>query len=575
MTRTSLVGAFLLSFAITACRSSGSEGTTSWHTGTTAGGGGSSGATSTGGGGTGGSSTTTGGGSGGEAGSGGGGAPCNGTPAECAAIWEQNASDKYDGLLAGPPEELAAFLAAVPKGGDLHNHLSGAVYAETYLAWAHSDGDCINQTTFAAVYSNQCSASNVAAPTSGTFYDSIVRAWSMKDFVAGSETGHDHFFAVFGKFGAVAGAHRNDDIADLATRAASENLLYVETMLNLGSHVGDLSASLWSGTLTAADLPGLYNSIVSAPSFANAVAQDLAVVTGANQQYRSVLGCSGGNPPAACNVAVRFMAQVSRTGAKDSIFGQLISAFEMAEQSPIIVAANLSSPEDDTTSINNYTLLMQMLDFLHTQYTVSGVSPLHISLHAGELTAAYLPQGSTANTFHIRQAVELGHAERIGHGLDIASETNSQGLLDEMRQSNVMVEICLSSNVQILEVSGSAHPLGLYMTNLVPVALATDDQGVSRSSLAGEYLRAATDQSLTYRQLKAMARTSLEHAFLPGDSLWISLADVQPASVCAATATMGLGDPPNPGCQGFLDGSERARMQWELEHRFRLFESQQ
>jgi adenosine deaminase len=88
-------------------------------------------------------------------------------------------------------------------------------------------------------------------------------------------------------------------------------------------------------------------------------------------------------------------------------------------------------------------------------------------------------------------------------------------------------------------------------------------------------LRAATDQHLSYRQLKAMARASLEHAFVPGESLWTSISDGTPVAACASTETMGVGDPPNAGCQSFLDGSERARMQWELEHRFRLFESQQ
>jgi hypothetical protein len=327
--------------------------------------------------------------------------------------------------------------------------------------------------------------------------------------------------------------------------------------------------------LTEADLPGLYDAIVNDPSFETELAQDLAPVTDADAQVRALLGCSGASPAAACGVGMRFVAQVSRTGAKDVVFGQLISAFEMAAQTPLLVAANLSSAEDDTTSINNYMLHMAMLDFLHEQYAVTGRSPLHITLHAGELTAEYLPPASTANTFHIRQAIELGHAERIGHGLDILSETDSQGLLDEMRAQNVLVEICLSSNAQILEVSGTDHPLGVYLENLVPVALATDDQGVSRSSLAGEHVRAATDQALAYRQLKTMARASLEHAFLPGESLWTSFADVEPVAACASTATMGLGDPANADCQTFLDGSERARMQWELEHRFRLFESQQ
>jgi adenosine deaminase len=498
-----------------------------------------------------------------------------GTPAECAATWEQAASDHFDAV-HNTPDDLKAFLHAVPKGGDLHNHLSGAVYAETYLDWAKADGDCVNSTTFGVVYKSQCSASTLPTPSSGMFYDDIVRAWSMKDFVPGAETGHDHFFATFGKFGAVAGAHRNDSIADLAKRAADENQLYIETMFNLGKNIGTLAASVWSGTLNADDLPAFYDSLLSNAAFQAELAKDVKVVNDAASQYKAALGCSAASPPAACSVGVRFIAQVARTGAKDNIFGQLVSAFEMAALTPQIVGANLSSPEDDTTSLKNYDLHMAMLDFLHEKYATTKKSPLHITLHAGELTPAYLPAGyETANTFHIRQAVEKGHAERIGHGLDVLSETDSPALLADMAQRKVLVEICLSSNTQILEVSGPAHPLWSYLDAKVPVALGTDDQGVSRSSLAGEYALAALDQQLKYRQLKAMARDSLEHAFLPGESLWASIAEATPVAPCVSTATMGVGDTPEVACKAFLDGSERARMQWELERRFRVFESQQ
>ena len=496
--------------------------------------------------------------------------PCGTAPADCAAAWEQAASDRFDGLLTDPVG-LASFIKAMPKGGDLHNHLSGAVYAETYLGWAKADGDCVNTTSYSAVNASSCSTSNAAVPTSGSFYDAIVAAWSMQGFVAGAETGHDHFFATFGKYGVVAGAHRDESIADLAKRAADENEVYIETMFNLAKNTGALSASLWSGTLTATDLPTLYNQLTTNAGFANAVTSDVAVVTSASNGWKAALGCSGANPPAACKVNIRFIAQVSRTGASDQVFGQLVGAFEMASRTNQIVALNLSSPEDDTASLTNYDLQMAMLDFLHTKY--AGTSPLHVTLHAGELTAAYLPANSNANTYHIRAAVETAHAERIGHGLDLATETDSPGLLAEMAANHVLVEVCLSSNAQILQVSGASHPLAGYMAAGVPVALATDDQGVSRSSMAGEYQRAALDQHLTYRQIKTLARNSLEHAFVPGASLWTAVGT--PVAACAATATMAVGDPPDATCAAYLATSERATLQWDLEGRFLTFESQQ
>src|ERR1700743_2759160 len=38
---------------------------------------------------------------------------------------------------------LLGLLQDFPKGGDLHNHLDGSVYAEDFLTWADADGDCI------------------------------------------------------------------------------------------------------------------------------------------------------------------------------------------------------------------------------------------------------------------------------------------------------------------------------------------------------------------------------------------------------------------------------------------------
>src|SRR5262249_1579804 len=155
-------------------------------------------------------------------------------------------------------------------------------------------------------------------------------AWSMQGFVAGAENGHDHFFATFGKFGAIAGAHRYDSIADLLKRADSENQVYIETMFNLGTNVGSLAASVFSGTVTEAALPGFYDMIINDATFASKVDADVAVVTSAENGYQNALGCNSGNPQSACNVDVRFIAQISRTGANDQIFGQMVGAFEMA-----------------------------------------------------------------------------------------------------------------------------------------------------------------------------------------------------------------------------------------------------
>jgi hypothetical protein len=85
-----------------------------------------------------------------------------------------------------------------------------------------------------------------------------------------------------------------------------------------------------------------------------------------------------------------------------------------------------------------------------------------------------------------------------------------------------------------------------------------------------EYQRAVEEFGLTYQQLKTMARTSLEHAFLPGASLWAQTAPFKRTAACASDIP---GAPqPSPACGRLLQSSERARVQWELEGAFISFE---
>jgi adenosine deaminase len=237
----------------------------------------------------------------------------------------------------------------------------------------------------------------------------------------------------------------------------------------------------------------------------------------------------------------------------------------MDAHEPSYVGINFVMPEDGFLSMRDYTLQMRMLDYLHSVYP-----KVHISLHAGELAQGLVPPEGLR--FHIRQAVELGHAERIGHGVDVMYENDAQGLLKEMAQKHVMVEINLSSNEGILGVKGAEHPFPLYRAAHVPVALSTDDEGVSRIDITGEYVRAALDYHLSYQDLKQLARTGMEHSFLAGDSLWAA-ADVFTAPVAPCKGqTLGQ-DKPVAGCKAFLGGSEKAAAQWKLERRFRAFEA--
>jgi adenosine deaminase len=151
---------------------------------------------------------------------------------------------------------------------------------------------------------------------------------------------------------------------------------------------------------------------------------------------------------------------------------------------------------------------MRMVHALHQLYP-----KVHITLHAGELAPGMVPPDGVR--FHIRAAVEEADAERIGHGVDVMYEDRPYELLKEMAAKHVMVEINLTSNDVILNIKGADHPLPLYRLYHVPVALSTDDEGVSRINLTHEYVRAAMTYPLSYSDLKQMVRTGIEYSFLP------------------------------------------------------------
>ncbi len=265
-------------------------------------------------------------------------------------------------------------------------------------------------------------------------------------------------------------------------------------------------------------------------------------------------------PPA--RVVVRYIFQVLRNMPPEAVFGQILLGFELAAADPRFVGLNLVQPEDAFYSMRDYALHMQMLAALRHFYP-----KVKLSLHAGELAPGLVPPAGL--TFHIASAVRMAKADRIGHGVDVMYEDDPYVLLETMASRHVLVETNLTSNDVILNVKGDDSPLPLYLEYHVPVALSTDDEGVSRIDLTHEFERAVETYDLRYSDLKRMVRNSLEFSFLPGESLWRDHDFHQPAVACRAQM---VSREPAAACKAMLEASEKARQQWELERRFRAFE---
>jgi adenosine deaminase len=473
------------------------------------------------------------------------------------------------------PLQLRHFLLGMPKGGDLHNHLSGAVYAESWIRAAAEDHLCVDVARLAFAKPQTSSDGGAEQPVCGEgkvpaanaykdqyLFDALVDAFSMRGFVPSpGVTGHDHFFDAFAKFGGTDHRHLGEWVDEVATRAAAQNEQYLELM-----HTPDFShtAAIAREIGWREDFGSLRDALL-----ARGLRDDVTLAKTSVDQAETLRmkreRCGQADAAAACRVQVRYLCQVLRGFPKEQVFAQTLLCFETAAADPRFVGINLVMPEDGYTAMTDYALHIRMVAFLHAFYP-----KVHLSLHAGEIAPGFVPYEGLC--CHIRLAVEEAQAERIGHGVDIMYENNPHALLKEMAAKHVMVEISLTSNDVILGVSGKDHPFLLYRMFGVPVALSSDDEGVSRIDLTHEYVRAVQSYDLHYADLKKMVRTSMEHSFLPGASLW-SAPDTftRVASACSEDS---LGaDKFSLRCADFLGSNEKAAQQWELEKRFRIFEA--
>jgi adenosine deaminase len=507
---------------------------------------------------------------------------------------EARAARAYQSAVQGGPLALHAFLAEFPKGADLHVHLSGAIYAESFIRAAGEDGLCVDPAALSFA-KPPCDGRLIPAaqlsgnitPANQDLYDRLVNSFSMRSFVpTPGFSGHDQFFATFDRFGGLSKRHTGEWVDEAASRAAAQNQQYLELMQTPPfTHAAQIAREIgWNPNLARpdpapADFAQLRQALLGR-GLRDEVAAGRDDVRSAEALRLQIEHCGTPQAAPACQVEVRYIYQILRGSAPEQVFAQTLLGFETIQQSLNsasqdaksqgvreggFVGINFVQPEDGFISMRDYTLQMKMLDYLHSVYP-----HVPISLHAGELVPGLVPPEGLR--FHIRQAVELGHAERIGHGVDAMYEDDAPALLKELAQKHVMIEINLSSNEAILGIKGADHPFPLYRAAHVPVALSTDDEGVSRIDITREYVRAALDYHLTYQDLKQLARTGMEHDFLPGPSLWAAPdAFTIPAAPCKAQP---LGaEKPTPTCEAFLDSSEKAAAQWELERRFRAFEA--
>jgi len=401
------------------------------------------------------------------------------------------------------PEQLYRFLYALPKGGDLHDHLSGAARSE-WMWDAVLAQEARGYTYYTKVAIHNCvpygSNEFGGAPYLLLFRNLVAANYQKLDECERSEykrlqdldakekagwldslrldqpyEGRNEFF----------GAHwqrLNDLYANPYWTAetmyqnmeafAKEGVVYLELQSNLvGYQRPDTSVM---STDEAADV---FRARLAAPD---------ARATG---------------------VTVKFQVTILRfaSNAEDI----LRSAFEVADKyRDLYVGVNMVGREDDDKG--NPLRFLPVFRELRHRYP-----DINLSIHAGEVDEP---------NYHIRDTLLLG-AKRIGHGVNLITDPQT---LVQMRYGPYMVEINLISNLVLEYVKDySQHPFPEYLRLGVPVALSTDDRGMWDSNMTDEYFVAVKEFNLSWSEMVQLGRNSLQYAFVDEPTKQKLLADYE------------------------------------------------
>ena len=385
--------------------------------------------------------------------------------------------------------ELHEFLYEMPKGGDLHLHLSGSGFPE----WWYELAIASEQSGY--VYYTKVRLNNCRLPNWDSFsvrpyhlmYQTLVsHNWEKLskcekgEFVLLSELDHNQKKAFMSSLKLdlphegreeFFGAHwqRLGDltanpflIGELLAKNiiafAAEGLLYLEPQINSFGYRSP------SGTTIS--------SQEAVKLFSQRIQQEDVVETGVTVRFQQSI--------------LRFLPE-----AEDL----LRSAYEVVSNNDLYVAVNMVGREDNDKG--------HPLRFLSTLRDLRrSYSGVRLSIHGGEVDEP---------NYHVRDTILLG-AERIGHGLNLITDPETMRL---MRHGPYLVEINLISNLLLEYVSDyDAHPFPEYLRTGIPVALSTDDRGMWDSTMTDEFFVAIKEFNLTWEEIKQLSRNSLKFAFV-------------------------------------------------------------
>jgi adenosine deaminase CECR1 len=388
------------------------------------------------------------------------------------------------------PEQLYTFLYALPKGGDLHNHLTGAALSE----WMWDAA--------------------LATEKQGYTYYTKVTIRNCVPY-GSDEFGPEPYFLLFRNISAA--THAKLDECQRAEYKRLQDLDERERQgwldsLRLdkghegrneffGAHWQRLN-ELYGNPYWTADI--LYRNMEAFGKEGLAYLETENAITGflkpdgtefSPDAVAAMFRARLASPEwRATRVEVRFQNSILRfaPNAEES----LKQYYEVNDQyRDLFVGINMVGREDDDKG--------HPLRFLPTLRALRHRYPdIKLSIHAGEVDEP---------NSHVRDTLLLG-ADRIGHGLNLINDPDTLLL---MRNGRYLVEINLISNLLLEYVKDySQHPFPEYLRTGIPVALSTDDRGMWDSNMTDEYFVAVREFNLSWSEIVRLGRNSLQYSFV-------------------------------------------------------------
>lgn len=417
--------------------------------------------------------------------------------------------------------ELTAFFSQMPKGGDLHHHYSGSIYAEPVLEDAIKEDFYLNTATMQVLKEKPLSGNWELFSTLksqgqlGLYKQQIMEKWSIKDYNKVDYPSDKLFFESFDKFSPALVGHFGEGLLELKNRAIKENVSYIETQLstipsniNTENLIGfNIKLRALASNKNEAGIEQLLDSIYGTLLQKGAATYAEDFNTNFVAKLHNELKIDD------ARFTMRYQNFVLRFMEPVDLFKNLVVAFISADSSPLMAGVNIVSPEDGETSMKDYWLHMVMFNYCYSHYP-----NVKYSMHAGELTLGLVQPEDL--TWHIREAIYTAGAQRIGHGVDLAYEKNPYDLLRYMAKNSIAIEINLVSNEFILKVKESRHPFSLYKEFDVPIVISTDDAGILRTNMTEQYvLLAKRYKKVSYANIKQYVHNSIYFSFIKSESL--------------------------------------------------------